>query len=833
MAIPLTGSTGLFTRLGRLAGLLKWNARQQARLNARRHDTLSSFSSRMDLVGTIPTTIETATASQAAYTQQIVAAAQRTLLDMVKADAPERATSVPIAVAEVIRQMIAANKFVSRCGLTSSIAASPVLPNPSLANVGNGTVVMTLRQPNGLLSENLFGENARLSCVTDGNSGGTAGQETFRFVGSNAASGLWNHDWPAGSGVTADVPTCDPTSTVVSNSAGQSIVTNGGWDSWNDASTLPTGWTLYRATGAPSVAKELPRTRRGTAAVRFSDLSTELRQTGERILPLTAYAVSFALRRPTWAVDRVATASVCVEAIDAFGSVVVSTTGEPLRLSVTAAAADKETTYQWVLGSAAWHTPRTPIAFVRVKVESVWDASQPSGYAPESPIVDDLLITPMVYPYAGGPGLAVVAGEADWLTGDGFELTLVNDRANAPHGFTWQAVFDRFFSTRANGLLLPSGDPASGSCIADSLIDTSPTFDDAPSPPPPPATYPPVVIAPSQVQATSSKAVVSFQVVVNDPDTPIGSVTLAGVADPSGEVSGITITGSSNVRTVAVTLTGLNSTEFVEIDLTATDASSLTGTATTKIVGPIPSPPPPPPNSPPTITAIADQSAVSGTTIGPIAFVVGDDYTPAASLTVFASSANQAVVPNSGLTLGGTGSIRTVTVDPLNGTVTGTSNITVTVVDGGGLTAADTFQVEYTASPPPPPPPVTPSVTARLMIYDFQSNTYVPYSTHDGGSAYFSNVAQNLNTFLSIASGQSERTTTMAQATGDVMTVSAGPTNLTGLTYMGWVVTPSGETGTTSQALWESDALARVVEFRYQPISGGQSGPMTGGGGSV
>lgn len=76
-----------------------------------------------------------------------------------------------------------------------------------------------------------------------------------------------------------------------------------------------------------------------------------------------------------------------------------------------------------------------------------------------------------------------------------------------------------------------------------------------------------------------------------------------------------------------------------------------------------------------------------------IDFIIGDDITPVANLTVTVSSSQQTVVPNANLLLTGTGANRKLTITP---TGVGYSNITVTVTDGESNTK--TFVLNYAAS---------------------------------------------------------------------------------------------------------------------------------------
>jgi hypothetical protein len=96
-------------------------------------------------------------------------------------------------------------------------------------------------------------------------------------------------------------------------------------------------------------------------------------------------------------------------------------------------------------------------------------------------------------------------------------------------------------------------------------------------------------------------------------------------------------------------------------------------------------------NTPPIISAIADQFILKNTASGPILFTVSDPGTPAASLRVTAASSNPTVVPLSGLILGGSDNNRTLIIDPANGR-SGPSIITLTVTDGSA-SASISFQV--------------------------------------------------------------------------------------------------------------------------------------------
>jgi len=115
------------------------------------------------------------------------------------------------------------------------------------------------------------------------------------------------------------------------------------------------------------------------------------------------------------------------------------------------------------------------------------------------------------------------------------------------------------------------------------------------------------------------------------------------------------------------------------VSLTATDTFGLAGSATARIHV----------NAPPAISNIGMRSVNEDTSTGPINFVIGDAETPAANLTLSATSSNPTLVPVSNIVFGGSGSNRTVTISPASN-LSGSSTIGITVNDGS-LTANSSF----------------------------------------------------------------------------------------------------------------------------------------------
>jgi hypothetical protein len=95
----------------------------------------------------------------------------------------------------------------------------------------------------------------------------------------------------------------------------------------------------------------------------------------------------------------------------------------------------------------------------------------------------------------------------------------------------------------------------------------------------------------------------------------------------------------------------------------------------------------------PLISAVANQSVPMNATIGPLAFTVQDDATPASSLIVSNTTSNPLLIAS--VSFGGSGTNRTVTVTPVTGQQ-GSATVTLYVSDGV-LTTTTSFNVKFGA----------------------------------------------------------------------------------------------------------------------------------------
>lgn len=190
-------------------------------------------------------------------------------------------------------------------------------------------------------------------------------------------------------------------------------------------------------------------------------------------------------------------------------------------------------------------------------------------------------------------------------------------------------------------------------------------------------------------------------------------------------------------------------------------------------------------SAPPTITALAAMTINEDTSTGARAFAVGDAESPAANLVVTASSSNPAIVPASGLILGGTGASRTLNVIPAankNGSVT----ITVTVTDADGVATSSAFTLTITPVNDAP-------VAGTDTIY----------------RAINANVTVAISTLLANDTDVDGATRTL--------------TGVASLSYLGATITK-----TSTSVTYKAKAGANGPDYFTYTISDGQGGTATG-----
>lgn len=182
----------------------------------------------------------------------------------------------------------------------------------------------------------------------------------------------------------------------------------------------------------------------------------------------------------------------------------------------------------------------------------------------------------------------------------------------------------------------------------------------------------------------ASSGAISFT--IGDAETSTSSLRVSASSSNQALLpnSRIALGGSGANRTITVTpASGATGTATVSVSVTdgslsVSDSFVVTVTSASR-------------NSAPRISAITDRTVATNNSTGAIAFTIGDAETPASNLKLIVNASNKSLVPLSNITLGGSGSNRTVTVRPV-GNTTGWSTVWVKVSDGS-LTNTASFVV--------------------------------------------------------------------------------------------------------------------------------------------
>jgi hypothetical protein len=355
--------------------------------------------------------------------------------------------SIPLALAELVRQMVSQSYRVAACTVTATAAAG--------GNTGNGNVVLTTKRGDGRTQDNLFAEVGALTCTGDAQAGtATAGGEPFQYRGDQAPADVMRWDWPGANGASAG------TAAVSAAGTAPNLLTNSTFETFTVANT-PDSWDLGAGTTpGTNVFSEASIVYAGSKSLKFlGNGSTRpiIRQTLTTLRPNRVYAVNAWVRASG---TLTTAANLKIRLVDGSNAVIADD-----QSAENGATVDLTTlTTSYVAKSGVLITPKVLPAVVKLQLEASNGADLVTA---EAVYVDTLSMAEVTFLYPGGPALAVFAGAVPFMTGDSWDVTTTNNQNGQTYGGTWQRVMDRFFSMRSLGLLLPT---AGTTLLNDSLI---------------------------------------------------------------------------------------------------------------------------------------------------------------------------------------------------------------------------------------------------------------------------------------------------------------------------------------------------------------------------
>jgi len=457
VAILLSGTGGLYTRLGRILGAVSnangylstaapspasaWGASGPTindladQTNNIEAQFQSSNQQIIDLLYTNRDSVRSALTSWKSYLRGM---AQQTLITMANDDVKLSSLTVTPALQLLISQMTTNGNFVTSPTVSASAAAGG-------SNAGDGVMAVSILTVKGKNEQYFFNETLTATCTSDSQqSSGLLGHEPFSCLGVVPQSDPLAFNWPLGSGSSAGLTAVNPTTSA-------NLLTNSNFESWTVSNT-PDSWTIVVGAAGTDIFRESTVIYTGSFALRY---------TGTGGAPLTEIYESVTLRPST-------VYQGCVwlrkSAGLAAGVLQMDLHNGTTTINDDAATANSKTQTLSALSSSAFTavsftfvTPATLPAITRFRIKAT--TALTSG---ESVYIDQLSFVPAASLYQGGPWGTVFSGATKFLIADTFSITASNDYAGK-----WQLNFEKIFSMRSLGLQLPY---TGSSLLADSLI---------------------------------------------------------------------------------------------------------------------------------------------------------------------------------------------------------------------------------------------------------------------------------------------------------------------------------------------------------------------------
>jgi hypothetical protein len=454
--IPLTGTGGLFTRIGAYGGLL--NA-----INASRGTTIPAhvatiqgqfLSSNQDVIDNIYTNLNQYQNSCSAFNAPIQSMCNNTVIEMANQSLLLANQNPSTALAYLISQMNASNQTVNQCTVGATVNYSPF-------NVGNYNLVISLYDFNGVLCEYSLSELLTGACTRDSQSSPSlAGVEPFRFQGQKAITNTFSFLYPEGSGASFSL---NAVSGMTNGGSGNNNwLMNGSFETWSPTSGgIPTSWHIGTGTAGTTILQSSSIVYDGLFALEFAGNGSED----------TALYQQFTV--PSQQNDTIS--SIYPNNIFAFNAF-IRTSGSPasgvLRVALTngsipllnnAGNSNSFTVNLNSIGntflpiSGIFQTPNNmgPNVYLELKLTT----PLPSG---KNIYIDRVSFAQMIRTYAGGPYATMFSGNVPALQGD---LIWLNVGNNYNGQFQW--LFQKQFNMVSLGLILPS---SVSPTISDSLI---------------------------------------------------------------------------------------------------------------------------------------------------------------------------------------------------------------------------------------------------------------------------------------------------------------------------------------------------------------------------
>ena len=456
MAIPLTGTGGLFTRMGKFiyalnslnaylgsstfAGLTSIGQSQTAINN-------QFLATDQNVIDGLYNLVAQVRAGQATWETGLQNLAQATVIEMANDDTPLAVQDLPHALNVLIAQMGAATASVNQP--TTSAGAPTALQANGNANSGNGVMAVSVLSYNGGTLDYIFNEKVTAICTQDSQSGTSLRQEQFTLTTPVAAGDILGFQYPLGSGVSQTTTVVDPTE----NNAGGNLLTNSDFETSVNTPNVPDNWTLASGTPGTDILATAASINTGVYGlgcfefVANSSSSPAITQafnsvggTGAVLAPNTIYPVAI------WG-QKNGSASVgtlAMSLVNSGGTVINDDSGAANTITL-AEASMSSASFTAVTGF--FRTPSVLATGYKMKVYTSVSLGGTGGtiYYGGAAMAQGVPL------YTQGPNVCFFAGPKPFYQPDQFVVQVNNN-----YGGAVQLGSDKFLNLRTNGFALPS-----------------------------------------------------------------------------------------------------------------------------------------------------------------------------------------------------------------------------------------------------------------------------------------------------------------------------------------------------------------------------------------
>jgi hypothetical protein len=469
----LTGSGGLFTTVGRLAGWLRnfngilgttapspsstWGSSGTAIacLNDNVNNYVTQLQANANLASLTNNVysqmrdqLRTGVLSYLLYAQtqsktivQSLASADQSPNPVI----PTPTVAFQNALLYLINQMAASGTYLAPSTVSASVAAGS-------GNTGNGTCMASVKRGDGTNQQYLYAETVNLLCTSDSQvSTGNLNVEPFSFAGAGVAGNTLGWDWPAGSGAAGSLSAV--------NAANQTpnFLSNGDFETYTVAN-IPDGWTVVTGTPGTDFGKDTSEFYTGSSC--FDFVGTGGAPNSELYFPLTGVQPDTVYFLNCWMrkANSLATGVLRLALTDATNTAVNDDAGNANSISQTL----NSLTTSFAPVQAVFVTPKALPSAVRLNMKLTTGISTVGGRA----AIDRMALvtpTPAYGSTRGGPRLAVFSGSTPFLVNDSFAVTVANNYSGL-----WQLMVWQLFDPGLYGYQFPYS--GGGSAISASLI---------------------------------------------------------------------------------------------------------------------------------------------------------------------------------------------------------------------------------------------------------------------------------------------------------------------------------------------------------------------------